>query len=66
MVANVVLRMEFFRGEELIAAGNYRGDQTVGNWASGDGEIQGMISQAFAEALVAVNSDIRKLCLISS
>jgi hypothetical protein len=40
----------------------YRGSSTVMNWASGEGEIQGLLDRAFEQMLVKLSADLQARC----
>lgn len=40
----------------------YRGSSTVLNWASGEGEIQGLLDAAFSQMLAKLGTDLRARC----
>jgi hypothetical protein len=44
----------------------YRGSSTVMNWASGEGEIQGLLDRAFDQMLIKLSTDLKARCTTSS
>lgn len=61
--ANTVWQMRLRRGETLIEETNFRGADTVMNWASGDGELQRMVDRAFGRALDQMAAKVHAACL---
>lgn len=60
--ATVVLNLRLKRGEAMLKEQDYRGADTVMNWASGDGELQRMVDRAFGRALDQMAVDVRAAC----
>jgi len=60
--ATTLLRMKLTRGESVLRERDYRGSDTVMNWASGDGELQQMVDRAFGAALDQIAEDVRAAC----
>jgi hypothetical protein len=60
--ANVVLRVRYSRHGQPLDEQVYRGVDTGGNWAQGDGETQEAFDAALAESLTAIDRDIRTRC----
>jgi hypothetical protein len=60
--ATTVLNLRLKRGETVLAEHDYRGADTVMNWASGDGELQRMVDRAFGRALDQMAADLRAAC----
>jgi hypothetical protein len=60
--ANVVLHVRAGRGGAATIDRDYRGSLSTVNWASGVGELQGLVDHAFAKALDAIAADLRPLC----
>ncbi len=60
--ATAVLNLRLKRGEALLGERDYRGADTVMNWASGDGELQRMVDRAFGRALDQIAVDLRAAC----
>ena len=60
--ATVVLNLRLKRGEAMVEEQDYRGADTVMNWASGDGELQRMVDRAFGRALDQIAVDVHAAC----
>lgn len=60
--ATTLLRMKLTRAEAVLKERDYRGSDTVMNWASGDGELQHMVDRAFGTALDQIADDVRAAC----
>lgn len=61
--ATAVLSLRLMRGDSVLKTQDYRGADTVMNWASGDGELQRMVDRAFGRALDQIAADVRATCL---
>ncbi|HEX6397024.1 MAG TPA: hypothetical protein VFZ95_06345, partial [Steroidobacteraceae bacterium] len=60
--STAVLNLRLMRGDSVVKTQDYRGTDTVMNWASGDGELQRMIDRAFGRALDQIAADVRAAC----
>lgn len=60
--ANVVVRARYSRNGAQIGERTFRGDDSGANWASMDGEGQGVLNQALKEVIASLDYDLLQRC----
>jgi hypothetical protein len=63
--ASIVLRVRYAANGALLKQANYRGSVSTVDWLGSASEVQGMVDDAMAQILAAMDADLRAICASS-